>query len=587
VCYQLLRYVKGLGTLIRAFVYSIVELSRNTVRLLIALLTIALCGILFLQYRMLKNNVDLKEEAFGRNALAALNTTAERMEEIDVRERFYSGSDSGRPLILRLKGHADSRGTLTADSMMFVSVVTSESGSLSTELVGERLSYRIDGPRKVTVRLFDEIGRLDTTLLDAMKAEGRHQLLLPAARLDSGMNFIQIRADSSTSTIRWDRRGGSWAQVNSDEESRARKIIGRVAETVSTGGSLNLSKRVRPGLLDTVLTDALTSNGITLPFSYVVRDVIGDSLVISRMDSGSVVPDAAYSALIFPAGFLGTPGEMHLWFPGYTSYVVQSILPDLLLNILFVLVIGACFRYAIRTLRKQREFAGRLSDFINNMTHEFKTPLSTIALSTEALARPDIIDDRSRVEMYGSIIADEQKRMKSQVDRILDMAALEEGDVEFREELLDVREIVSRAAAGSTLRVGEKGGSVAVELGATDHTIRGDGVHVENVVNSILDNAEKYSPDPPVINISTRNDDTWLIVSVSDRGIGIAPEFLPNIFEKYYRVPTNNRHDVKGFGLGLSYVKLVVGRHGGSVRAESVPGSGTTIELKFPVSNDR
>ncbi len=266
---------------------------------------------------------------------------------------------------------------------------------------------------------------------------------------------------------------------------------------------------------------------------------------------------------------------------------MQSILPELVLNLLFVLIIGASFSYAIRTLRKQREFAGRLTDFINNMTHEFKTPLSTIALSTEALARPDVAAERSKVEMYGAIIADEQKRMKSQVDRILEMAALEEGEFEFRYEPLDLHEIASRAAANSSLRVKEKGGTVAIDLRAAAHTVRGDAVHIENVVSSVLDNAEKYSPEAPVVRVSTYNADGWIVLSVADRGIGIAAEHLPNIFEKYYRVPTNNLHDVKGFGIGLSYVRLVMERHGGSVRASSVPGAGTTIELKFRLHDGR
>jgi len=571
---------------------QLVELPRNTVRVLMMMLAVALAGVLFLQYRMLRNNLALKEESFGRNVIAALNQTAERVEEIDLRDRVFSSADPadsarpGEPHIMRFRDHSAFRGTgTTPDSTVILSVVTSEWGALSAELRGEKLTYRIDGPRKVSIRLFDEVGRLDTTLLDAMEEGGRHDLLLPSKRGEPGVHFIQIRADSATSTLRWDSRGGNWYKVWTDEESRTRKIIGRVAETVSPDDAGGLSARVRPGLLDTLLTASLAANGISLPYRYAVRDIGGDSVVISRMDSGAVVPPDAFSALLFPAGFSGAPGELVLWFPGYTSSVVESILPDLLLSVFFVLIIGVCFRYALRSLRAQREFAGRLSDFINNMTHEFKTPLSTIALSSEALVRPDVVGDRSRVEMYGGIIADEQKRMKSQVDRILDMAALEEGEVEFRESVLDLHEIVTRAAAGSALRVKEAGGSVSTELKAQAHRIRGDAVHIENVVNSVLDNAEKYSPGAPEIRVATRNEDGGIVLSVSDRGAGIAPEHLPNIFEKYFRVPTNNLHDVKGFGLGLSYVKLVVGRHGGTVRALSEPGLGTTIEMTLPVSD--
>lgn len=570
------------------FVYCGVELSRNTVRLLVAAMALAICGVLYLQYRLLTNNVELKEESFRRNAHAALAAAADRLEEIDLRERFLtSAAGPGKPFTFRLKRH-DLPGTFTArDSMVVVSVVTSDRGMLSTELKGERLSYRIDGPRRVTVRLFDEVGRLDTTVLNEMKQEGEYELFLPAARLDSGVSFIQVSADSAVSTIRWDRARGDWVRSRSDEETRAAKIIGRVAETVGAGGPAPLSERLRPGLVDTVLSEALAANGIDLPFEYAVRDVAKDSVVLSRLDPATPFSDAMFSTLLFPAGLSGAPGRLALFFPGYRAHLLKSVLPELLLNVLFVLIIGACFRFALKTLRRQREFAGRLTDFINNMTHEFKTPLSTIALSTEALARPDVVADRAKVEMYGTIIGDEQKRMKSQVDRILELAALEEGEFEFRRGPLDVHEVAARAAANAEMRVRERGGTVATDLRAASHAILGDPVHVENVVNSVLDNAEKYSPGAPAIRIATYNADGCVVVSVADRGIGIAPEHLPSIFEKYFRVPTENLHDVKGFGIGLSYVRLVVERHGGSVRAESAPGSGTTVELKFPLADGR
>lgn len=553
------------------------------VRLLIALMTVAICGILYLQYTMLAANVELKDESFRRNALAALNAAAVRLEEVDVRHRlFSSGGDTAAPFTLRIRKQAPQAGTGGApDSMIFVSVLTSESGTLGARVQGDRLTYRIDRPQRVSVRVFDELGRMDTTILDGRKEGGSHELSLPKGRPGEGVRFIQIRADSSTSTIRWDTREGSWYGFDTDEETRTAKIIGRVAETVTAGRGATLAEKVRPATLDSAISEGLAANGITLPYRFAVRDLGTDSLISSRMDSGSTVPPDAYSALLFPGGFSGSPGRVLLWFPGYRSHLVGSVLPELLLNVLFVLVVAACFRYAIRTLRRQREFAGRLSDFINNMTHEFKTPLSTIALSTEALARPDVAEDRARVEMYGTIIADEQRRMKSQVDRILEMAALEEGELEFREEILDLHDIVARAAANASLRVGERGGSLTTDLRASARFILGDAVHVANVVNSVLDNAEKYSPGAPDVNVSTRNDDGWIVLEVRDRGIGIAPEHLPMIFEKYYRVPTMNLHDVKGFGIGLSYVRLVMERHGGSVRATSGPGAGTCVELKF------
>jgi signal transduction histidine kinase len=565
-----------------------VELPRNTVRILIALMAVALAGILFLQYRMLRSNLELKEESFGHNVMAALNDASNRLEEIDLRDRFFTSSaDSGGPFVMRFYRLGPPEKAPGPDTMMFVSVMTSDEGSLTSKIRGNTLSYTTTMPESVAIRVYDELGRLDTTILQARVQAGTHTLPLPDDTSGRTLRFVQIRMGQATSTIRWDRRGGSGIRVDTDEETHTARIVGRVAESVGAGKTPPLAVRVRPGLLDSVIASGLTGNGITLPYDYALRDPGGDSIVYARMGAGGKVPKGRYATTIFPGGFGANAGELMVWFPGYGSHLFRSILPELLLNLLFVLVIGASFRYAIRTLHKQREFAGRLSDFINNMTHEFKTPLSTIALSTEALARPDISGDRSKIEMYGTIIADEQKRMKSQVDRILEMAALEEGEFEFRNETLDLHDIVSRAAANAELRVKEKGGSVTLDLRAQSSRVKGDGVHLANVVNSVLDNAEKYSPGAPRVRVSTYNADGWIVLTVADRGIGIAPEHLPNIFEKYYRVPTNNLHDVKGFGIGLCYVRLVVERHGGSVRATSTPGAGTTIEMKFRADDDR
>jgi signal transduction histidine kinase len=565
-----------------------VELSRNTVRILVALMTLAICGVLYLQYRLLKNNVELKEESFAHNVNAALSDAANQLEEIDIRDRFFTSAvDSGGPIVLKIRKHTAAAAAAGSDTMVMVSVVTSEEGHLSAQIRGNKLSYTLGEPQMVVIRMYDELGGLVTTILDGRVEAGTHDLMIPKDTSATGVRFIQIKGEHATSTVRWDAEKGYRFTVDADEETRTASIIGKVAETVTSGGAPDLSERLRPGLLDTVLGRVLPGSGVTLEYEYAVRDIRTDSIIVSRMEPGSAVPSSSYSTLLFPGGFSGNAGELLLWFPGYRTHLVRSILPELLLNILFVLIIGACFRFAMKTLRRQREFAGRLTDFINNMTHEFKTPLSTIALSTEALARPDVIGDRSKIEMYGTIIGDEQKRMKSQVDRILELAALEEGEFDFRRDRIDLHDLVARAAANSGVRVRERGGAVTNDLRAESHAVRGDAVHIENVLNSVLDNAEKYSPDAPAIRVATYNADGCVVVSVADRGIGIAPEHLPNIFEKYFRVPTNNLHDVKGFGIGLSYVRLVVERHGGTVRAESSPGQGTTIELKIPVDDGR
>jgi two-component system phosphate regulon sensor histidine kinase PhoR len=563
------------------------ELSRFTVRILIVLLMISLGGILYLQFRVVRNNLEMKEEAFGRNVVSALNYAAERIEEIDVRERFFkaAGDSIEGPVAVRVENMHASASEEGGDSKMFVSVVTAGRSGLATRFNGERLSYDLDNPQRVAVKILDVFGKLDTTMIDEIKDAGTYHVVLPPSRLERGIFFVRVETDSATSTLRWDRDGGGWSQNNTDAEGRARRIIGRVAETVSSGGSRELSEMLSPGLLDSLLTEGLARNGIRMPFDYAVRDIGSDSLVLTRLGTDTDSAQFQFSTVLFPLGFSGAPGEILVLFPGYRSHLLGTLLPELIINIILVGILIACFWYAIRMLSRQKEFAGRLSDFINNMTHEFKTPLSTIALSTEAIARPDVSTDAGRVETYNTIISDEQKRMKSQVDRILQMAALEEGELEFKLTELDIHEIIRRAGVNISLRVAERGGTLVTSLHAAKALMRGDAVHVENVIHNLLDNANKYSPETPAIEVSTRNEGNVIVVAVSDRGIGLANDQREKIWEKYYRVPTRNIHDVKGFGLGLSYVRLVVEKHGGKVRATGREGRGTVIEITFPVSD--
>jgi two-component system phosphate regulon sensor histidine kinase PhoR len=239
----------------------------------------------------------------------------------------------------------------------------------------------------------------------------------------------------------------------------------------------------------------------------------------------------------------------------------------------------------MKTIVKQKRLSEALVEFINNMTHEFKTPISTIALASEAIARDDILPEREKVLRYNSIIHDENARLKQQVDKILQMAVLEEGDYELSIAPVDVHEVIRKAVGNIALQVEQKGGKIACQLEARSSVINADPVHLANIIHNILDNSNKYSPKRPHIEVSSRNTDGLLTVSIRDDGIGMKEEDAKRAFEKYFRVSSGNQHDVKGFGLGLSYVKLMVEVHKGMVSLTSSPGRGTTVDLTFPVAH--
>ncbi len=250
-----------------------------------------------------------------------------------------------------------------------------------------------------------------------------------------------------------------------------------------------------------------------------------------------------------------------------------------------VLVIVICFfTYTLFVILKQKRLSEIQKDFINNMTHEFKTPLSTIAISTEVLKDPGIIQTPERLLNYATIIETENQRLRQQVERVLQMAKIENDNISLKKELIDLHQIIEDAVNNNSLMLKNKGAKINLALNAQLNSVKADKLHMTNVFFNLLDNAVKYCHQEPVITISTSNQHQKLVIEVRDNGIGIAQDQLKKIFHQFYRVPTGNLHDVKGFGLGLHYVKLIINAHDGKITAESKPGEGSVFKIILPLS---
>lgn len=283
-------------------------------------------------------------------------------------------------------------------------------------------------------------------------------------------------------------------------------------------------------------------------------------------ETPKLINDGYYFAVQFPLLEANILSQMGIW--GFSSAVM--------------LVVIFFFVYTLFVILKQRRLSEIQKDFINNMTHEFKTPISTIAISTEVLKDPSIVHTPERLLNYATIIQNENQRLKQQVERILQMAQLDKEDPGLRKEESDIHELIREAVKNNSIAVASKHGEVHLELHAQESFLNVDKLHFTNVICNLLDNALKYNHGKPWITIATRNLNGHLQISVSDNGIGISPEEQKKIFHKFYRVPTGNVHDVRGFGLGLHYVKLIVEKHGGKISLESVPGKGSTFAIDFP-----
>ncbi|MFM7430153.1 MAG: sensor histidine kinase [Flammeovirgaceae bacterium] len=276
--------------------------------------------------------------------------------------------------------------------------------------------------------------------------------------------------------------------------------------------------------------------------------------------------DGYYFGVRFPQIEANLISQMGIW--GFSSVVM--------------LVVIFFFAYTLFVILKQRRLSEVQKDFINNMTHEFKTPLSTIAISTGVLKDPSIIQAPERLINYATIIENETNRLKQQVERVLQMARLEKNNLTLKRETTDLHELISESVKNNTVALQKKSGKFELYLNAENSLVNIDKLHFSNVLYNLMDNAIKYCTISPTITITTSSSHHQFTLDVKDNGIGISEDNLKKIFHRFYRVPTGNLHDIKGFGLGLNYVKLVVESHGGKIMVTSKMGSGSTFTILLP-----
>jgi len=359
-----------------------------------------------------------------------------------------------------------------------------------------------------------------------------------------------------------------------------------------------LQNRLQPDVLGTILYQELSNRGIDLSYDYGVYDyeqedfvIINDNYTVQigdndKMSSTSVAHNKSidatpYKVDLFPSED-GAPGNLKVHFPNKTRWLWESVWPLILSSILFMGLILICFSYVVHVIFRQKKVSEMKTDFINNMTHEFKTPIATISLATDSIINPMILSNEDKVKRFADIIKQENKRMLSQVEKVLQMALLDKKDFSLKISDIDLHIVAHQASENMRLQVNKKGGEIKLELNASKSVIQGDPTHISNIVYNLLDNANKYTPETPQIVVSTIDVANGVELRVKDNGVGLNKEAKKQIFDKFYRVHTGNLHDVKGFGLGLSYVKAMMTAHKGSIEVESEPGKGSTFILTFP-----
>ncbi|MEP2772991.1 MAG: HAMP domain-containing sensor histidine kinase [Fulvivirga sp.] len=395
-----------------------------------------------------------------------------------------------------------------------------------------------------------------------------------------------IIQDGKTITTHTDGKGDYQFEVIADDTIRfirKRQAVNIVVDKLIRDKK-SIEHRVNQNIVDSLLQRSLHQQGIDINYQFAIWNADKDKVIFSNSHfDKEEIANTELKASLFPNDIMDNMNYLVINFPTQDSFLFKEIWLTLLTSVLFILTIIGCFGYAIHIIFKQKRLSEIKNDFINNMTHELKTPLATVSLACQALTENEVRQNSDQLARYVSIINEENVRLTGQVEMVLNAAQIDKQHHKLNIGPVNLKEVLQDVIDKHKLRVEKSHGVVTTDLAAADILLSIDQEHMSNVFNNLIDNAIKYSKETPEIDVTTKNIGSELLISITDKGIGMKPREIDYIFDKFYRVPTGNRHDVKGFGLGLSYVKSVVEKHGGQVSVTSAHGEGSTFTVKLPL----
>jgi two-component system phosphate regulon sensor histidine kinase PhoR len=338
---------------------------------------------------------------------------------------------------------------------------------------------------------------------------------------------------------------------------------------------VDINEIIDADILEHFLKSEFEYSNIKISYEYAIYDCETDKMVYGNYVNPSKVQPAGekqfqkydeltyYFGIIFPSKVIYILNSMNIWI--ISSFVLLTAL--------------GFFTYAIFVIFRQKRLSEIQKDFINNMTHEFKTPISTIGISASVLSEPGIVSHPERLSNYAAIIMDQNKRLEHQIEKVLQIARIERNKLRLNIEEVDVHQIIKRVAENFNMNIRDLKGRLTLNLDALNHRVKADKLHLTNIIYNLIDNGIKYSQGAPELEVSTSNQPGFLVLEVKDKGIGIEKRYHKKIFEKFFRVPTGNIHNVKGFGIGLSYVKSIVSSHKWTMKVESEPDKGARFRV--------
>lgn len=336
--------------------------------------------------------------------------------------------------------------------------------------------------------------------------------------------------------------------------------------------------------LDTLIKKELFNKGITIAYDFWVKLANKDSVLYQNVSKNEteILPKNVYQFTLFNKDIIRDPGMLYVYFPDKNNLIMENMFVSMASSVGLLLVLIFIFAYTLFAIIRQKKLSEMKNDFINNMTHEFKTPVATIMIASEALKDPEVAEDKKRISRLAGIIYDENVRLGNHIERVLSVARLDKREIQLDYNPVKVNDLILAVVDSMDLQLKKRDAEIKLDLAAKNDVVLGDELHLSNVIYNLIDNANKYSKAAPKISISTKSNGKNLFIEISDEGIGITKDEIKRIFDQFYRVPTGNLHDVKGFGLGLNYVQDIVHQMGGNIKVNSERDKGTTFLVTLP-----
>nr|WP_321224571.1 HAMP domain-containing sensor histidine kinase [uncultured Psychroserpens sp.] len=511
-------------------------------------MSLSLIGIIFVQAFYINNALEKEEKQFTSDVFRSLSLVSKAIEDKELlsfdrlyKEVIKNGRTPDTSEIKQLLIF-DSFNEETNQATRFENIISEE-------------SFKVPS-------LFFDIGTADS--IDIKRFTSRSETnVFERSPIDGQINLQPIQTYRDYSTM--DELGRSFYKKN----YRAVYKNYPVYKRISNAEVLELLK------------SQFTISGINTTFEYAIYDK--DLSTKIRSENFELTPKTTIGIPVFLDNESRSNFSLYVDFPERRKYLISSILSMIVLSIVFTSIIIIAYSSAIYQLIRQRQISQIKTDFINNMTHEFKTPIATINLAIDSIRNPKIIGDQEKVMRYLNMIKDENKRMHAQVENVLRISKLEKNELNISKERVELNDLIEDAITHVELIVEDRNGYVKTHLNADQASVLANETHFTNVIVNILDNAIKYSDGEPKIDVFTENIGHFILIKISDQGNGMSKQVQKRVFEKFYREHTGNVHNVKGHGLGLAYVKRIVDDHQGHISVESEKGKGSTFTIKLPL----